>query len=402
MPKLKVVELFAGVGGFRIGLEKAGHKTVWANQWEPKIKEQHAYKCYISHFKNDNFSNLNTDIDDVDIKHDIPDHDLLVGGFPCQDYSVATVKAKGIEGKKGVLWWNIEKVLREKRPPYVLLENVDRLLKSPTTQRGRDFAVMLSCLHNLGYCVEWRVINAAEYGFPQKRRRIFIFASQKGTNWYENMNKAYGEPDFIHNKGFFSHEFSVEPPDLSLDLQETIKDIKDTQAISDKFAYNFLNSGFLFNDVLVTKKVIPVYKKKVKTLRDILIKDVDKKYFVTKKKEIAKWKELKGAKKKIVVREDGGEFTWSEGALPFPENLDVPARTIITSEGGQTPSRFKHIILDPWENKYRTLTPEEVEKICGFPVGWTNTGMPENWRYFCMGNALVVGLIEKMGKILLK
>ena len=402
MPKLKVVELFAGVGGFRIGLENAGHKTVWANQWEPKIKEQHAYKCYASHFKNDNFSNLNTDIDDVDIKHDIPDHDLLVGGFPCQDYSVATVKAKGIEGKKGVLWWNIEKVLREKRPPYVLLENVDRLLKSPTTQRGRDFAVMLSCLHNLGYCVEWRVINAAEYGFPQKRRRIFIFASQKGTNWYENMNKSYGEPNFIHNKGFFSHKFSVDSPDLSLDLQETIKDIKDTQAISDKFAYNFLNSGFLFNDVLVTKKVIPVYKKKVKTLRDILIKDVDKKYFVTKKKEIAKWKELKGAKKKIVVREDGGEFTWSEGALPFPENLDVPARTIITSEGGQTPSRFKHIILDPWENKYRTLTPEEVEKICGFPAGGTDTGMPENWRYFCMGNALVVGLIEKMGKILLK
>ena len=83
------------------------------------------------------------------------------------------------------------------------------------------------------------------------------------------------------------------------------------------------------------------------------------------------------------------------------ENLDSPARTIITSEGGQTPSRFKHIILDPWKEQYRTLTPEEVEKICGFPSGWTNTGMPDNWRYFCMGNALVVGLIEKMGKILL-
>ena len=110
---------------------------------------------------------------------------------------------------------------------------------------------------------------------------------------------------------------------------------------------------------------------------------------------------VKGAKKKVVTREDGEQFNWSEGALPFPENLDSPARTIITSEGGQTPSRFKHIILDPWKEQYRTLTPEEVEKICGFPSGWTNTGMPDNWRYFCMGNALVVGLIEKMGKILL-
>ncbi len=87
---------------------------------------------------------------------------------------------------------------------------------------------------------------------------------------------------------------------------------------------------------------------------------------------------------------------------PFPEPLEAPARTIITSEGGQTPSRFKHIIQIQRKMKYRTLTPDEVEKICGFPAGWTNTGMPDNWRYFCMGNALVVGLIEKMGKTLSK
>ena len=402
MPKLKVVELFAGVGGFRIGLEKAGHQTVWANQWEPKIKEQHAYNCYAAHFKKDNFPNLNTDINDVDIKHDIPDHDLLVGGFPCQDYSVATVKAKGIEGKKGVLWWNIEKVLREKRPPYVLLENVDRLLKSPTIQRGKDFGVILSCLHNLGYCVEWRVINAADYGFPQKRRRTFIFATQKGTSWYENMFLNHSEPDFLHNMGFFSHEFSVENPELSLQLEEEIKYISNTKKISDQFEYDFMNAGFLYDNIISNKKVISSYKGKGKVLRNILEKDVAKKYFVKTEEEIAKWKELKGAKKKVVTREDGEQFNWSEGALPFPENLDSPARTIITSEGGQTPSRFKHIILDPWKEQYRTLTPEEVEKICGFPAGWTNTGMPDNWRYFCMGNALVVGLIEKMGKTLSK
>lgn len=396
MQKLKVVELFAGVGGFRLGLEKSGHKTVWANQWEPKIRAQHAYNCYQNHF-NDKFQDLNTDINEVDYSI-IPNHDLLVGGFPCQDYSVATVQAQGIEGKKGVLWWAIEKILREKRPKYVLLENVDRLLRSPSSQRGRDFGVILSCLHNLGYCVEWRVINAAEYGFPQKRRRTFFFAAQKGTKWYKNMEKKHLEHDFIHNKGFFSDEFKVKQDDsLQLNLSEEIKDIADTQAISDKFAYHFLNSGFLFNTTISTKKVIPEYDGKRTVLGDMLDKRVDNKYFVTNEAEIWKWKELKGAKKKQVTRKDGGTFFYSEGSMPFPEPLEAPARTIITSEGGQTPSRFKHIISDPKKNKYRTLTPDEVEKICGFPAGWTNTGMPDNWRYFCMGNALVVGLIEKMG-----
>ena len=398
MSKLKVAELFAGVGGFRLGLEKSGHKTVWANQWEPKIRAQHAFNCYQERFK-DKFQDLNTDINEVDYSI-IPNHDLLVGGFPCQDYSVATVQAQGIEGKKGVLWWAIEKILREKRPKYVLLENVDRLLRSPTQQRGRDFGVILSCLHNLGYCVEWRVINAAEYGFPQKRRRTFFFAAQKGTKWFKNMEKKHLEPDFIHNKGFFSDEFKVEQDD-SNHLVDEVKDISNTQKISDSFSYHFLNSGFLFNKSLCTKKVFADYDGKQTVLGDILDKNVDDKYFVRDEAQIWKWKELKGAKKKKVKRKDGGTFFYSEGSMPFPEPLEAPARTIITSEGGQTPSRFKHIIMDPKKNEYRTLTPDEVEKICGFPAGWTNTGMPDNWRYFCMGNALVVGLIEKMGKTLL-
>ena len=179
---LKVIELFAGVGGFRLGLEKSGHTTVWANQWEPKIKAQNAYECYATHFK-DNFKDLNTDINEVDIDKVVPKHDLLVGGFPCQDYSVATVQAQGIEGKKGVLWWEIAKVLSARKPKYVLLENVDRLLKSPTSQRGRDFAIMLATFDELGYSVEWRVINAADYGYAQRRRRVFLFAWKQRNPW---------------------------------------------------------------------------------------------------------------------------------------------------------------------------------------------------------------------------
>ena len=181
-----VVELFAGVGGFRVGLDRANSdffKTIWSNQYEPATKVQHASQIYVARFGAKN--HVNEDIAKVDVK-DIPNHDMLVGGFPCQDYSVARTlsQSAGIEGKKGVLWWEIVRILREKgkdKPMVLFLENVDRLLISPAKQRGRDFAMILQSLNELGYCVEWRVINAADYGMPQRRRRTYILAYRKGS-----------------------------------------------------------------------------------------------------------------------------------------------------------------------------------------------------------------------------
>jgi len=202
---LRIVELFAGVGGFRLGLESINTKeresltTIWSNQWEPSTKAQHASNVYVREFglsqskeddcvfhrKNKKGEILETHVCkdihplSLDAKNTIPDHDILVGGFPCQDYSVAKTlsRAKGIEGKKGVLWWDIHRILEAKKPPFVLLENVDRLLKSPVNQRGRDFAIMLASLSDLGYSVEWRIVNAAEYGMPQRRRRVFVMVT---------------------------------------------------------------------------------------------------------------------------------------------------------------------------------------------------------------------------------
>ena len=149
---IRVVELFAGVGGFRIGLEGASdaYETIWNNQWEPSTQHQDASLVYQARFGRKGHSNK--DINLVPTT-DIPDHDLLVGGFPCQDYSVAATLSKsgGIEGKKGVLWWQIYRILNEKgenRPQYIFFENVDRLLNSPATQRGRDFAIILAILLN--------------------------------------------------------------------------------------------------------------------------------------------------------------------------------------------------------------------------------------------------------------
>lgn len=216
------IELFAGVGGFRVGLnhvssfdekgkavENGNFHFLWANQWEPSTKIQHAYDCYNKRFASSSSENSNVDISKVN-KKDIPDHSLLCGGFPCQDYSVAhsLSKEKGIEGKKGVLWWQIRDILIAKKTPFVFLENVDRLIKSPAKQRGRDFGIMLRCLADLGYAVEWRVINAAEYGLPQRRRRTYIFAYRKNTAFYKQIKKSKAENVFL-SKGIFARAFPI-------------------------------------------------------------------------------------------------------------------------------------------------------------------------------------------------
>ena len=160
-PVGNVAELFAGVGGFRIGLARAGWRTTFSNQWEPSTKVQHASDVYIKQFGEKGHTNI-----DLAKIESLPRNiDLLVGGFPCQDYSVAKTlnSSKGLKGKKGVLWWEILRLVRRHKPRFIFLENVDRLLKSPSNQRGRDFAVMLKTLGDQGYLVEWRVVNAAEY-----------------------------------------------------------------------------------------------------------------------------------------------------------------------------------------------------------------------------------------------
>src|SRR5690606_18022163 len=216
---LKIVELFAGVGGFRIGLEgypkksNSPYRVIWSNQWEPSTKTQHANFVY--HHRWPNAVHIGKNIEEV-IESDfesIPDHDLLVGGFPCQDYSVGTTlkNSKGLIGKKGVRWWSIEAILRRKenKPKYLMLENVDRLLTSPSNQRGRDFAVMLASLNNLGYAVEWRIINAAEYGMPQRRRRVFFLAYHHSTDIYKEIQNKRHQEDWLDVDGVIAKAFPV-------------------------------------------------------------------------------------------------------------------------------------------------------------------------------------------------
>lgn len=388
-----ICELFAGVGGFRVGLENSDKnwKTIWANQWEPGKKIQHAFNCYTNHFGK-KVEYVNKDIGIID-KTCIPNHNLLVGGFPCQDYSVASTGAKGIEGKKGVLWWQIRDILEIKKPRFVLLENVDRLLKSPSSQRGRDFGVILACFNDLGYTVEWRVINAADYGFAQRRRRIFIFASKNDTFYYKNI-KEKELNEIIHKDGFFIKQFKIEHETTGTEYNFDYKDILD---VSNNFKLDFKNSGIMRNGKIYTEQVIPIYEKPIK-LGEIIQKDVDSKYNLSE--NLKKWEFLKGPKAINRTAKSGYQYLFREGGVAFPDSLDKPARTMLTSESSV--NRSSHVIEDPISKKYRILTPIETERINGFPDDWTNTGMPESFRYFCMGNALVVGLIERMGKELNK
>lgn len=457
-----VCELFAGVGGFRCGLnhihsgdeikeKDKNWKTVWFSQWEPADKKtQWAHDCYVYNFGTcldmDGNDTTNINVEDVD-KKKIPDFSLLVGGFPCQDYSVASSLAtsKGLEGKKGVLWWSIRETLEAKKPPFVLLENVDRLLKSPASQRGRDFGIILACFRDEGYTVEWRVINAAEYGYQQRRRRTFIFAYKNELKYAKdvinriNYIEQYGDEmhrqsaaKLLLNEGFFAHTFPVNDFD-----NKKVKIEKLPQGIgelSESFSFGFENSGVMIDGVVYTVKTVPNYHGEQITLGDVMDQgDVDEDFFIPKEKlyytypdithsdeslgklpkeQRQTWQYLKGAKKLPRKAKNGHEYVFSEGAIPMIDAEDKPARTMLTSEGSF--SRTTHIVKDKKTGRIRLLTPTEAERIQGFPTNHTKYSlvngekieMPVNKRRFMMGNALVVNLIEQMesylGKILSK
>ena len=414
---IRVAELFAGVGGFRLGLEGYDNEnrpdfamsaagpfvTVWANQWEPPgtPTRQFAARCYESRFGAG--SVINEDIHRVldEFEHgaiEIPDVDMVVGGFPCQDYSVAKPlsQAQGIVGKKGVLWWEIYRFLQLKNcPRYVLLENVDRLLKSPANQRGRDFAIILSCFASLGYAVEWRVVNGADYGFPQKRRRVYIYAEKTENTW--------DLPNRIE-RGIMAEAL---PARISGPVS-CVKLLADPYANSEQFGKGskrspFAKAGAMQNGEVVTADVDTAYEGPQQVLGDILVPDdeVPESFFVENEK-LEKWRYFKGGKSEPRVNKATGfTYQYSEGAMAFPDPVDAPARTILTSEGGGSASRSKHIVRAS-DGRYRRLVPDELDQLQGFPKGWTDTGMSDINRAFCMGNALIVGIPHRIGKAIAK
>ena len=403
---IRVVELFAGVGGFRVGLERASSKfvTVWSNQWEPSTKRQDASIIYCQDFKtgvhsNDDIATVPTD--------EIPTCDLLCGGFPCQDYSVATTlrRSGGIEGKKGVLWWQIYRILEEKgdaRPNYLMLENVDRLLGSPAKQRGRDFAIILASLADLGYVVEWRIVNAADYGMPQRRRRTYICAYRKGCKVAEDIMAHEDKMQWILGDGVMATAFPCVKKAHAESRFEIAGEVKE---VSDNFNKGkkqtpFGNTGIMIDRMVYSLDTQSAYDGPYVTLGDLLIdeKEVPEEYFISEE-DLPKWQYQKGAKSlKRINKDTGFEYNYTEGAMVFPDSLDRASRTIITGEGGSSPSRFKHVVQTP-SGRFRRLVPKELERLNMFPDNHTK-GSTDMRRAFLMGNALVTGIPERIGAVL--
>ena len=409
---IRVAELFAGVGGFRLALDgyddeshgwhlpaAGSYETIWANQWEPPgtVTKQFAADCYKLRFGEDSLVNEDIEkvLDQVEAgEMEIPEHDMVVGGFPCQDYSVARPlsQANGIEGKKGVLWWQIYRFLYLCSPKYALFENVDRLLKSPASQRGRDFAIMLACLNEQGYSVEWRVVNSADYGAPQRRRRVYIFAQKNAESW--NLEER------VLRNGVMASALPVVP---AATKQNTLHIEGEPYEISENFGKGlkvspFYKAGAMQNGEVYTAEVTADYHGPFETLGDVLVDDSDvpESYFIDGSK-LKRWEYFKGGKKEERTHASGFTYMYSEGGMAFPDPVDKPSRTILTSEGGAGASRTKHAVRAQ-DGRVRRLVPDELDQLQTFPKGWTNSGMTDGRRAFCMGNALVVSIVHRIAE----
>lgn len=428
--KLKVLELFAGVGGFRVGLENSNPElfvTKWSNQWEPSRKSQDAFEVYDYHFQDS--ENINENIEEIPNEvFKQMDADIIVGGFPCQDYSVARSKKHemGLEGKKGVLFWQIIRATNHIRPKYLILENVDRLLKSPSKQRGRDFAIMLAAFNELGYSVEWRVINAAEYGRSQRRRRVFFFVYRNDTPFALAMDEKFKSneqgnlfndqlfldehlyDDYIFKDGLFARQFPIE--------QEPVKNRHATYAlandivdISDNFTGTVWNTGIMRHGRYFTVDTVSTHEESPITLGEIILpeSEIDEKYYLTDENKIEKFEYLRGPKKIERKSADGHIYTFSEGGMSPFDDLNLPGRTMLTSEGSV--NRSTHLLKI--NERYRLLTPIEAERLQDFPDDWTKykrlssgeiVEVSDRMRMFFMGNALVTEIVKRIGDELTK
>lgn len=427
---MKIFSMFDGVGGFPLGFNDSDSEffqTIYSNQYEPSKKAQDAYEVGVYRFPK--MEHIPTDVALIpDSKfEDMRQNgvNMIVGGFPCQDYSVARSKKNelGIEGKKGVLFWEIIRATEIIKPEFLVLENVDRLLKAPSNQRGRDFAVMLASFNELGYSVEWRVINAAEYGRAQRRRRVFFFVYRNDTKWAKKIDSQFeNQPvdnllgmrdfshyaDYIFKDGLFARQFPVKKNAFKerMTFNQLSNDIKE---VSDNFSDGkFWNSGIMRHGYYYSADTIPLGDEIPITLGDIIVPEssVPEKYYIEGEK-LEKFKYLRGAKRIERTSADGHKYIYSEGGMSETDDLDLPGRTMLTSEG--TVNRSTHLIKV--NNRYRLITPIEAERLQDFPDDWTkykqlDTGevveVGDRMRMFFMGNALVTGIVKRIGDELKK
>ena len=369
---MNFIELFAGIGGFRYGLEKAGesiqpsikmgslgqdrsstntnkfngnggriytndnkYQCVYANEWD-----KYAADIYEKNFgeRPDTRS-----ITDVNVS-DIPDHDLLVGGFPCQAFSIAG-KRKGFDDTRGTLFFEIARILQAKRPRYLLLENVKGLLSH---DGGRTFQIILQTLDELGYDLQWQVLNSKNFGVPQNRERVFIVGHLREQRRPEVFPIRENEPisggQSEPGQGRTQTEVSATVRGGNMKADHTFIIAKDGKPKNKNYASTLsggAHSGGNHSDMTMIHNVY-------------------------------------------------GGF----GETEFREFKDY-SPTIRTPKGGG------HLPMVKELQTIRRLTPVECERLQGFPDGWT-TGVSDTQRYKCLGNAVTTNVITGIGERLIR
>ena len=283
---------------------------------------------------------------------------------------------------------------------HLFLENVDRLLKSPAGQRGRDFAVMLASLADLGYEVEWRVVNAADYGFPQKRRRVFIVGRLGRT--------TRPEATTAHDRRPRPRPAGQRPECLRSGSDRARARTSRSSATSSASATGRRRSGTPASCASSRTDAGPPLDagRRVRLRRAALILgDVLEATPTCRSSSSSTTSTMRSGGSSRAPRPDADQRSTGHGvhlrrgADPVPRPDRPASRTILTGEGGATPSRFKHLIQTE-DGRFRRLTPRELERLNGFPGDWT-AGMSDGSRAFMMGNALVVGLVERVAEQLI-
>ena len=377
---LKFFDLFAGIGGFRLGMERAGHECIGSCEWD-----KHARETYKKNFGS------YPEYDDAKDLHpqSLPYFDVLCAGFPCQAFSIAG-KRMGFEDTRGTIFFEIARIAKEKRPPYLFLENVKGLLSH---DKGRTFDTIISTLDEMGYDAEWQVLNS-KYFVPQNRERIFIVGHSRNRR----TRKIFPLGDF----------------DKETDKQK-LKKIgligkKDTQShrvYSTDGISQTLASGA---GGLGAKTGLYGVVNDKGTLRGVeKATCIDSNY----------WKGCDNHAQRTMIAWSSSGRSWGR-----EERIKIgEANTLNTGDGCRTQSSANFVYMsntnanmkqreqertETWTlgtstdfgiregMRIRKLTPKECERLQGFPDDWTIGS--DTQRYKQCGNAVTVDVVEYIAK----
>lgn len=339
MTKLQVYSLFTGVGGFDLGLERAGMEIVGQAE-----SDQFAASVLRRHWPNVELMSNVRDVTTVNA-------DMIVGGFPCQDISVAG-KRKGLDGAKSGLWWEFYRIIETNRPQWVVIENVANLL---STNRGRDMGAIVGTLSDIGYWVEWRVLDSRYFGVPQRRRRVFIVGHLG--------NRSGREILFERESGTVDSSTGADQRPTERHPRRSVASV-DGNGSTDPAALHLTQNPITgpISPTLSAEGRIGVMDRRLREMATVNNETVDT----------------------LMARDYKGYST----------RIDAGDNKLIT-----VPAAF-----DGW--RVRKLTPLECERLQGFPDNWTAIGVNEKGREVKvsdtqrikqMGNAVTVNVIEWIG-----